>query len=59
MKKSKFYMCLLENMNFLEKIVLKNKDLWKWDIYGFLCIKQKFWIELKFNEFVLWLIKIF
>ena len=34
-------MWLLENMNFLEKIVLKNKNSWKWKIYVFLYIKQR------------------
>ena len=35
-------MGLVQNMKFLEKIVLKNKNSWKWKIYVFLDIKQKY-----------------
>ena len=35
-------MCLLENMNFFEKIVLGNENSWKRNIYTFFYNKKKY-----------------
>ena len=47
-------MWLLENMNFLQKIVLENKNTWKWKISVFF-ILNKINFEQNFQYSMHWL----